>query len=131
MTNLQAAQTEIEILHRFFTDWFNGAIAQDEILFTSGFAEKMAAEFVIIPPSGQIMTREQILEAVRQSYGRHTNFEITIRNVQIHWETAGFVLATYEEWQAGKGRLSTALLEMSETPIWHHVHETWLPEESQ
>ena len=128
MSKVQSkVQKEIETLHRFFTDWFNGAVPQDETVFASGFAEKMADRFVIIPPSGQMMSREQILEAVRQNYGLHTNFEISIRNVIIQWETADFILATYEEWQAGKGRLSTALLEMSDPIKWHHVHETWLP----
>ncbi len=128
----QRCEREVVELHRFFEGWFCGR--------TDDFSRAeavLAAEFVLISPRGQLRTREELLgdlsgaKACRQG----TSFEIRIGECEVRTVEFGLALVTYKEWQRldGReaGRLSTALFRVdADAPCgvhWLHLHETWLP----
>ncbi|UCG74117.1 MAG: hypothetical protein JSV45_07010 [Chromatiales bacterium] len=128
-----AVRREIEALHEFFVGWFSGALAAAE--FDAQFTSRFDPEFVLIPPSGELLTLGQLSGVLRVAHGSNPDFRIAIRDVQLRRITATHVLATYEEWQrnalastpADNGRLATVLFQRNESLRWLHVHETWLP----
>jgi hypothetical protein len=133
-------QAEVTELHRFFQDWFNGAIPDDDETFAR-FAGVMDAGFVIVTPEGRTVERAALVEGLRGAHGRWRQEgkdpgRIWIDKVDVRHEGDGLTAVTYEEWQKFdgrvRGRISTALLRAnSGTPNgieWLHVHETWLPE---
>lgn len=116
--------TEVEELHRFFEQWLGGE--------TEDFARAdrvLAPTFTIIGPGGNLRTREELVRGLLEVQGKRP-VKIEVRNLVERPLGDGFVLATYEEWQDGKGRISTALLRAREDAPngleWLHVHETWL-----
>lgn len=130
-------RTEVEDLHRFFTDWFNGAQPDTDATW-SMFEHVMAPGFALVTPGGQLLERAALLESLRPLHGQHppeAEFAISIRGFAVRHIGAEVVVATYEEWQtlngAERGRLSTAAFErnpaMPNRVRWLHVHETWLP----
>lgn len=132
----RSCEKEIVELHRFFMDWFCGAVTDSDAVW-SRVTDVLAPEFVMIAPEGRAFLREELLASVRARYGSHAperDFEIWIRNLDCRHVAEHVVLTTYEEWQrrAGEtsGRLSTAVFErVPDTPNgvrWLHVHETWL-----
>lgn len=129
-------QQEIEELHQFFQDWYNGVLPQSNEAFAR-FADAMALGFTIIFPSGNVMRREPLVEALYKSYDGRDGFRIWIKNVQIHQKVGDVIVASYQEWQRDQeqttARLSSVILERdSNAPNglrWLHVHETWLPNE--
>jgi len=135
-----ACEREIEALHRFFVDWFRGALPDTDEAW-SRFADAVAPGFTLVAPSGEAFDRDALLEGLRGRHGAEgpaSDFAIWIRNFRDRHVTAGLATVTYEEWQrrAGeeRGRLSTAVfLADAQAPNgvrWVHVHETWLPRET-
>jgi len=133
-------RAEITELHRFFQDWFNGAIPDDDETFDR-FAGVMGKGFVIVTPEGRTVERAALVEGLRASHGRWRQSEtgggrIWIENVDVRHEGDGLTAVTYEEWQEVdgrvRGRLSTALFRpKTDAPNgieWLHAHETWLPD---
>lgn len=127
-------RAEIEALHEFFVDWFAGMPSQDSLRDLVG--TRFHPDFVMIPPSGAVLTLEQVADGLRAAHGKNPEFRIAIRNVRVRFASDDLVLATYEEWQRNakasqppnNARISTALFRTSELLRWLHVHETWLPE---
>ncbi|TVQ32724.1 MAG: hypothetical protein EA376_05005 [Phycisphaeraceae bacterium] len=155
--DFSALEREIRDLHRFFQDWYNGAIPDTDESFQR-FAGALAPGFLIVLPDGRALDREQILRAVRTENASHGKSGPEIRiwvedvRLRIPPRTDGdLLIATYEEWQgdAGdddspRGRLSTGVFRIPPAPgtapgttpgtapgtdvvEWLHVHETWLP----
>ena len=130
---------EIERLHQFFIDWFNGVVPETEASFKQ-FRDATADDFSIVPPSGELVPIKSLAEGLYNAYNKRPGLNIEVKNMQIQHKMGNFYLATYEEWQlekgdkAWRGRISTALLSKDENAPaglkWHHVHETWLPENS-
>lgn len=127
---------EIETLHESIVGWFSGRLADTDEVFERELASRFDAEFVLVPPRGQLLSRQDIVEGLRTGHGKNPDFEISIHNVTVRWRAAGHVLATYEEWQRNarestppdNGRIATALFaDNGEKLHWLHVHETWLP----
>ena len=131
----QAVRDEVERLHEFFVGWFAGELPEASL--DTGFVAHLGAEFVLIPPGGIVLSRDDIAEAIRQSYDSNPEFRIAIRDVQIRQELDDYLVVTYEEWQRNalqssppdNGRLATALFRRGPPLEWLHVHETWLPKE--
>jgi len=130
-----AARAEIEALHAFFVGWFSGSLAEAE--FESGFLSRFAADFLLVPPAGTLLTLGQLADGVRSAHASNPEFRIAIRNVTLRRRLDGYLLATYEEWQRNalaskppeNARLATVLFAEGRPLRWLHVHETWLPEE--
>lgn len=130
----QEVRAEIETLHEFFVNWFAGTSPPDslhELVRT-----RFDPGFVIVPPSGTLLTLEDLVDGLQAVHGKNPGFRIAIRNVRLRHASGDLVLATYEEWQRNakasqppdNARISTALLRKSKSLQWLHVHETWLPE---
>ncbi len=128
---------EIEELHQFFQDWFNGQLANAPTNFAR-FEQVLTADFTIITPGGQMIARPQLVAGLHAAHGRDREnpIRIWIEDVQLHHHGPDHILATYQEWQGytppGRGRLSTVVIHpQADAPnglLWQHVHETWLPE---
>lgn len=118
---------EVVRLHRFFQDWFRGDLEEAEF----GLCEAaLAPGFTIVTPGGELIGREQILEAIRRHRGGEQpgfTIEAVGRSCQ---QVAGVHVSSYEERQTGTRstvRLSTAVLsEENGRYLWHNVHETWI-----
>lgn len=132
-------RAEVTELHRFFQDWFNGVVPDDDTTFDR-FAGVMGEGFVIVTPEGRAVERAALVEGLRGSHSRwrqegNDAGRIWIENVDVRHEKDGLTAVTYEEWQECdgrvRGRISTALFRANNgTPNgieWLHVHETWLP----
>ena len=128
-------QREIETLHEFFVGWFTGTLP--ESVFNSAFMQRFSPELVFVPPAGNLLGLPELSASVRAGYGTNPNFRIQIRRVQVQQEFAGYVVATYEEWQRNalaskppdNGRIATVIFSLGEQLKWCHIHETWLPDE--
>ena len=74
------------------------------------FASVMADEFHIVSPTGRLMQRDMIVEAVRSAY-RTDSIKIWIKNHTHRFTIGDVALVTYEEWQTkgdetrGRGRV--------------------------
>ncbi len=128
---------EIEAVHRFISAWFRGEIPADGNRFETMLAARCAPELVNIQPSGQALTRDDLLASIRKGHGTNPAFQIDIRNVQVRAPIAegAIVLATYTELQTGalntnppdNARISTVLLRRepeADRFAWLHIHET-------
>lgn len=118
---------EVARLHQFFQDWFQGALPDDDFALCEN---ALAPGFTIVTPSGNLVARDEILEAIQVHRGGESE-EFGIETVGRHCQRVGDVhLTTYEERQIGPRptvRLSTAVLSGTGTEfLWHAVHETWI-----
>jgi hypothetical protein len=115
---------EVARLHRLFQDWFRGALDVDEF---SACEQALAPGFTIITPSGEIIDRVEIIDAIRRHRGGepdHFEIKTVPRSCQ---RVRGLHISTYEEHQTGTRstiRVSTAVIDGSLR--WHNVHETWM-----
>ena len=133
-------QYEVEIirLHQFFVDWFKGALPNTAEAFTP-FSDAMDDRFLIISPTGQAKTCEQIVDSLKAAYGAMPDIEIWIENVAVRRQFVDMAVVTYEEWQKRGNkttcRLSTVLFKQTPHTIyrlrWLHLHETWLDKPPQ
>lgn len=136
----QAIAREIEDIHVFFADWFTGRGEGGAEALQHGLGRRLAPDFAIILPGGEIMVAEDLLDALAGAHGSNPDFRIAIRNIETRAELGlGMWLVTYEEWQKNainstppdNGRISSAVLAEAHTlglPFqWLHLHETWLP----
>lgn len=118
---------EVERLHRFFQDWFRGEL--DDAKF-SICDNALAPGFAMVTPGGQLIGRDDILQAIRQHRARESK-SFSIKTVgRSCQQLNGVHLVTYEERQTGVRstiRLSSAVLtEVGPNFRWHQVHETWV-----
>lgn len=134
------ARREIEELHHFFQQWFNGTVENTDEVYAR-FTGVLAEGFVIVSPDGQLRERTAVIDGLRGSYAPADSepVRVWVENVELRRQLPSqdgeLVVVTYQEWlqrgEARRGRLSTALLrESAEAPnglMWLHVHETWLP----
>ncbi len=131
---LEQVRHEIEDVHRFFVDWFNGTADLRSV--DDDFAPRMDKGFVIIAPDGGSTGYTDLMAHFRRSHGINQRFRIAIRDVVIRHQLGHHLLATYTEWQTGaqaydrphNARISTLLMTNRQPFRWLHVHETWLPE---
>ncbi len=132
-----ALKVEIKELHFFFKKWFEGKIAQSNLIFQR-FSTVLHPNFLLITPEGKKLTKTQIGKQIWDSYGsRDPNegpMELWVENYTYLGKFDSIHLVNYEEWQVHesekKGRISTALFEESinnyNNVRWILVHETWL-----
>lgn len=132
-------RTEIETVHAFISAWFRGEVGQSKTAFDAQLADRLAPSFVNIQPSGQVLTRSDLLTSLYEGHGSNPKFRISIADSTVRYqENAGrLVMATYREHQQGAKntdppdnvRISTVLFELSPgdgRPAWLHIHETGL-----
>lgn len=130
-------EQEVHRLHRFFEQWFVGALEEDDGVFAE-VADALAPDFVLISPSGEAIQREDLLPRLRSMHAVRRNspdeFRIWIESFETRFQSGPLHGVTYEECQRSGDevtrRVSTGVFrERSDTPFgveWVHVHETWL-----
>ena len=116
---------EITRLHHFFQDWFRGDLDPVDFKICE---DALAPGFAMVTPSGDLVSRDEILEAIWRHRSRESK-RFSIETVGRGCEQLnGVHLVTYEERQGGVRstiRLSTAALaETDGRFVWHRVHET-------
>lgn len=136
----EQCEKEVIELHKFFEQWFKSEIENNDELF-SRLEAALSEEFMLISPTGQVSTREQIIVQIKNGYGSRKTDEIPYRlwvqNIECRLLEGNLCLVMYEEWGevAGKinARLSSALFRKKETAVngveWIHVHEVSIPTE--
>ncbi|MFV1988082.1 MAG: DUF4440 domain-containing protein [Gemmatimonadota bacterium] len=132
-----AWRVEIEELHAFFEAWMGGTIPRTEEQLDR-LEEALEKRFTFVTTSGQVLAREAIVGAVRESHGARPGLRIRLREPRLVHSCKHHVVATYQEWQEAEGertgRTSTVVLERKEEApnglVWIHVHETWITQTS-
>ncbi len=128
---LAHGQREISELHRFFQDWYRGVPARG----FERFEQALDPDFVIILPDARVLSRDQIVQAVRAQRGSDPEAVLEIRNVALRSAQSTVSIFSYEEWQGRgggplQGRLSSVVfVRDARAPNglrWLHVHETAL-----
>ena len=130
---MPAWQAEIVGLHDFFQGWLSGMLPNSDDVFTR-LVSVLAASFTLISPAGSSSTREELLEQLRAAHGSRPGWTMWIENAQLHTQTDGLLVTSYEEWQRTgdqtTARLSTAIFQEQHGTAhglaWLHVHETWI-----
>ncbi len=125
---------EVEEMHQFFVDWFNGTA--DQLVFDK-FTSRFDSKVNYIGPGGSLLDRNALVGFLGGARGISSDFRIAIRDVKIQHLSDSHIIATYTEWQRQaifsdrpeNGRVTTVILSKSEPFRWLHIHETWLPEE--
>ncbi len=127
MPEICVCHEEVARLHQFFEDWFQGRLSAAEFSLCEN---ALAPGFTIVTPGGQLVEREEILEAIRiHGGGEPESFRISTvpRGCQ---RLNGLHVSMYEEHQMGTRstvRLSSAVLSDDAGLMrWHTVHETWI-----
>lgn len=118
---------EVARLHEFFQEWHRGHLDVEAFALCE---QALAPGFTIATPVGQLLDRDEILDAVRHHRGGESP-DFTIKTIGRSCQRVrGTHISTYEEHQVGARatiRLSTAVLSAVDGHlVWHSVHETWL-----
>lgn len=130
-----AFEAEIRDLHAVLQGWLGGGLARTAANF-AGFADCIAADFVIVSPDGTATSAGPVIDGLKAAHGRHgAGFRIRIENCVSRFDSGDYWLGTYEEWQDFPGwttaRISTVLLRRRDGARngleWAHLHETWMP----
>ena len=112
----EQCEKEVIELHKFFEQWFKSEIENNDEVFAR-FEDALGEEFMLITPTGEISSREQIITQIRNGYGSRKTDEIPYRlwvqNIECRLMEGNLCLVIYEEWGEVAGdlnaRLSSAL----------------------
>ena len=131
-------EKEVIGLHDFFAQWFKAEIENNNAEF-SRVEKALNENFMLIIPTGELLTREKLLQQLRAGYASHKDDEIEyqlwVKNIRCRLVEGNLCLLTYEEWGKVHGkvtaRLSSALFRKNNEAIngveWIHVHEVYIP----
>lgn len=134
----EQCEKEVIELHKFFEQWFKSEIENNDEVFAR-FEDALGEEFMLITPTGEISSREQIITQIRNGYGSRKTDEIPYRlwvqNIECRLMEGNLCLVIYEEWGEVAGdlnaRLSSALFRNNDQSVnrveWVHVHEVSIP----
>lgn len=132
-TLFDRASAEIVALHRFFVEWYDRGTA--EAADFSLFECVMGPGMQMIPPSGAVLDRDQVIGHVHANRGAFDgDFAIEIADIRPAWQAGNAIVVTYVEKQRRAGgttarRASALFTENPSTPNgveWRHLHETWM-----
>ena len=99
------------------------------------FERAMGADMHMIPPSGAVLARDQVITHVRANRGAFDDdFAIEIADIRPAWQAGDAIVVTYIEKQrrAGKATARRASALFTGNPSapngveWRHLHETWM-----
>lgn len=135
---LNKCHREVKELHQFFEGWFTAQIPHvDKML--ERVSTVLSDDFQLITPEGHLLTRDDLLEQLKKSYGSQADrdkykIEVTNFDGRALAEDGVIFLTTYQENQYINDehniRLSSSLFRSKpDTPNqveWIHVHEVWL-----
>jgi len=119
-------RTEIEDLHEFFVEWYDGALPESAF---ERLDNALAPEFTMVTPAGEYEDREAVLDWIRGAHGRDADrqFDIEIRAVDVVATGPEHTVVRYEEHQTVEGetdgRISTVTFREDDL-AWLALHET-------
>lgn len=126
---------EIDELHDFFEDWFNGDLDQNSESFER-FESVIAPGFVLIDLEGAAVRRDELVPVIRDRWGHRADegepIAIDTDEIELLRSEGELHLATYIERQrigdSSNNRRSSVLFRESDGAPngleWLHVHET-------
>ena len=128
---------EVEAVHNFIAAWFRGDVAHDQKLFNERLADRFANGMLNIQPSGNPLSKEQLLTSIYDGHGSNKAFTIAIRDFKLLAlsENRGLAVASYIEDQRNAKnsippdnlRISSVVFRVGEDEtktVWIHLHET-------
>lgn len=127
------AVDEVIRQHVFIEAWMSGAPVDPTEWQL--FADVLADDFVIVPPSGVAKPKAALLQGFEAARGVMPGVRVEIRNAHTLYRAADIEVVRYEEWQLhdeqANQRISTAVfVPNAEMPLgwsWMTLHETTLP----
>ncbi|MET8992790.1 DUF4440 domain-containing protein [Nonomuraea wenchangensis] len=114
-----AVRAEVVRHHQVIEQWLAGRMPRASF---DQFSAAHAPGFTMVAPDGRLLSRDDVLAEVESAYGRRPDARIEIRAVTVVATAPGLVVARYEEWQDGEGRLATVVFQ--DGWRWLHLHET-------
>ena len=133
MSLFNRAGAEIVALHRFFMEWYDRKTAAGADF--SLFERAMGTDMRMIPPSGAVLDRDQVIGHVRANRGAFDgDFAIEIADIRPVWQGADAIVVAYVEKQerAGERTARRACALFVESPSaphgveWRYLQETWM-----
>ncbi len=118
-------KNEIEDLHTFFMNWFNGKLSDEQFIRVEQALDK---NFELITPRGEHFRRDEIVDLIRKAKAGDPLRKIWTEFISCK-KFGEIVVALYYEFQdlgdKQTKRLSTAIFSIKPNLKWLHVHETW------
>jgi len=134
---IEDCKNEIESIHNFFEQWLNGIIKPSKKNFLR-IVKALATEFQLITPSGDLLSRDELLARFEKSYGTRKDNPMFIWTKGFTFKklNPNYMVVIYQEWRkisdVEKGRISTAIFRRNglapNKVEWIHLQETWLTE---
>ncbi len=122
------ARDEVVRLHDFIAGWFRGDI--DPGRFDDEFSGALHLDFENVQPSGQVLSRADLLHPIQSARAGNPDFQITIEEPRLLAAWPGLILFQYVEFQTGarnsapeNRRRSTVLFERGERLVWRYLTE--------
>lgn len=107
------ARREVEELHAFFGRWYAAPVEAD----LDRVSGALAPEFELLAPSGDLLTRQQLLSELAANRGAYPDLSITVEELELSPSRDDEITARYTEvhWEGGKceRRRCCALLRQS------------------
>lgn len=134
----EQCEKEVIELHKFFEQWFKSEIENNDEVFAR-LEDALSEEFLLISPTGNVSSREQIISQIKDGYGSRKAdgipYRLWVKNIECRFVEDNLCLVIYEEWGEVAGdlnaRLSSALFRKNDQSAngveWVHVHEVSIP----
>ena len=124
---------EVENLHQFIQQWFNGSIPKTEDAFAR-LSTSWPHGFTLIDPHNKCHSSTELLKSTYQLHGQFTKLSIQIKSIRVTSHLSGAAVAVYEEWHVepieSEARLCSATFAVeADHPgrlSWVHIHESKL-----
>lgn len=87
------AIAEVKALHAFFGQWY----ASPGELHLERVAAVLAPEFELLAPSGELLSRDQLIEDLRAERGAYPGLRICIEELKVYSATTDEVCLRYVE----------------------------------
>lgn len=125
-----AAEQEIRRFHDVLVAWFTGDM--DQGAFDHSIDAVVHPDFHWVSPSGQDVTRQDILEGLKSGHGSNPDFKITVDDVRLVASDGNLAVLSYVESQTGarnappeNTRKSTVVFALQPRLQWLYLHECY------
>ncbi len=141
----QEVTAEVVRLHEFFVRWLGGTSGTHEGVGReedwADFEASLHPSFEMVVPSGDALTRSELLHSFKPAFGTRPGLKIDIREAKVLDVNGDSILMRYQEWQefaapesetkmSTTARVSMVLLRRSvgapDGWQWLQLQETWL-----
>ena len=128
-----AIAAEVESLHQFIQQWFNGAVPKTDEVFAR-LSASWPEGFTLVDPRNKCHSSTELLESTYQLHGKFPHLSIHIKKMKVSRHRSGTAIAVYEEWHVEpietEARLCSATFAFESAHpgrlSWVHIHESKL-----